>query len=312
MNNRLKEYYSRLDNKLSISEHKGRIHFNVKEKLCIYGKEQRDYTLNLMRNLSGWAIKENKPVHLNLKDCSDITASALVLLFGEVTRIKIHFENDMMVTVALPSDAYLLDILNQIGWTKAINLDYRNLISLFENDDTFQTLSDPNKAMISIACRLKNCGVVLNSPEAKVFSKGVNEAMLNVIHHAYNNEEKPLEGIGRRWWQACYVTESGSMVFIICDFGQGILSSLPKDNLSERYEDHLARAMAIGVTSTDDKDRGKGSGDIVQAAEIRKDSTLFVASNNGIYGRIADSKIEKDESIIPMLGTVVEWEISYE
>jgi len=263
-----------------------------------------------MRNLSGWAIKENKPIHLNLKDCPEITASALVLLFGEVTRIKIHFENNMMVTVSFPVDSELLDLLNQIGWTKAINSGCNDLISLFENDDTFQTLSDPNKAMISIFCRLKNCGVVLNSPEAKVFSKGVNEAMLNVIHHAYNNEANPLEGIGRRWWQACYVTDSGSMVFIICDFGQGILGSLPKESITEKYEDHLARAMEVGVTSTDDEDRGKGSGDIVQAAEIRKYSTLFVASNNGIYGKIADSNIVKGESIVPMLGTIVEWEIN--
>lgn len=310
MDRELDFYYTRLNKRLNIQNIKGRFYrIKVKEKLCIYG-ENRSFTLNLLRQISGCTIGEGLPVELDLSNCPDLTASALVLLFAEISRARLVKEFDGIVTVIFPNDKELYAVLDDVGWIKAVNCSYKDQHTLMEDDEIFQTVSDPAKAMQSLVLRLENSGVELTSPEAKIFTRGVNEAVLNVLHHAYSHEEYPLEGIGRRWWQACYKSQDeNKMVYIICDFGQGILNSLPKSYDYETDQEHIARAMTIGVTSTEEPDRGKGSGDIIQAADIRDKSVVFVGSNNATYGKICKEQPDINRCIIPFLGTIIEWQI---
>jgi len=309
---RLNDYHNRLDARLQQSFSDGVFTFKVKEKLCIYEKKHRDYTLNLMRNISACVIGEYSYVKIDLSDCPEITASASVLLFAEVSRARIATENDNCVEIKLPTSKTLSKVLQETGWTKAINAGYKEQVELFEHDETFQTSSDPAKAIISILTMLRNNDVELKSLEGKVFSRGVNEAMLNVLHHAYSHEDYPLGGIGRRWWQSCFRYKdylNNKLVYIICDFGQGILGSLPKKYDNETVIEHLNRAMQIGETCTGQLDRGKGSGDIVDAASIKDNSTLFIASNNAVYIKQGNNRAKIEESVVPLLGTVVEWQV---
>lgn len=305
----LQSYYSRLNKRLDIKKIKNKHYrIKVKEKLCIYD-ESRDYTLNLMRQISSCAIGVGLPVCLDLSDCPEITASALVLLFAEISRARLVKEVDEIVTVIFPTEPNLYTLLDSIGWIEAVNCSFRNQDRLMENDAIFQTASNPAQAMQALVLRLKNCGVELTSPEAKIFTRGVNEAVLNVLHHAYSHEDYPLGGIGRRWWQACYKSEDeNKMVYIICDFGQGILNSLSKID-DETDGEHISRAMTVGVSCTGEVDRGKGSGDILQAADIREKSVVFVGSNNASYGKICKETPEIKRCTIPFLGTIIEWQI---
>jgi len=313
LNKKLEDYYSRLNQRLKPKNQKGVVHFTVIEPLCVYGKEHRDYTLNLMRNISGRTVGDFTPIHIDLTNCPKITASASVMLFAEISRARIATENDNIVTISLPQEPELQALLHSIGWVKAINAGCREQNSLFDNNEIFQTLSDPGKAMASLLLSLRNSGITLTSIEAKIFTKGVNEAMLNVLHHAYSHEKHPLGGIGRRWWQCCYTVvknnEPEKMVYIIFDLGQGILSSLPKDDINESIQAHIIRAMSKGVTCTGEKDRGKGSQNMKDAMSIRENSILFIASNNVVYSKKMAKEPESEESTIPFIGTLVEWQI---
>ncbi|MFA0412339.1 hypothetical protein AB4520_00860 [Vibrio renipiscarius] len=309
MNSRLKAYEQRLDKRLNIKERKGIVTIKVTEALCVY-EEQRDYTLNLMRNISGYAVGRRVPVRLSFELCPSITAAALLILFAEVSRARIVAENDNIVEVLLPLSAQLRATLDHIGWSRAITTGFRDYPILMVENCPFQTASKPHEAMASILLLLSNSGVTLTSPESKVFTKGVNEAILNVFNHAYSHEDYPLDGIGRRWWQACWRADDDSFVYIIFDLGQGITNSLPKAYDNEPISDHISRAMQLGVTCTGDSKRGKGSENIKDATDIKDESTLFIGSRNALYTKHSGEAPHAGECILPFNGTIAEWQIN--
>ncbi|EJG1805320.1 hypothetical protein HJ118_07090 [Vibrio parahaemolyticus] len=282
---------------------------DVTESLCVY-EEQRDYTLNLMRNISGYAVGRKIPVLISLEHCPSITAGALLILFAEVSRARIVAEDDNIVKIKLPTKGSLKDTLDHIGWTKAITISFRDYPSLMEENCPFQTASKPHEAMASIFNLLSSSGVTLTSPESKVFTKGVNEAILNVFNHAYSHEDYPLDGIGRRWWQACWRADDNSFVYIIFDLGQGITNSLPKAYDNEPIDEHICRAMRLGVTCTGDSKRGKGSENIKDATDIKDESTLFIGSRNALYTKLSGETPLAGKCILPFNGTLAEWQIN--
>jgi hypothetical protein len=314
MNSRIKEYQSRLDRELKVIDTTDFVKIKVASKLCIYESRDRDYTLNVMRNISGFAVGKKKPVHLDLRLCEGITAAAMVMLFAEISRAKLATGFDDIVKLFLPEDDHpLRQMLKNSGWEHAVLIGQEKLQELVDENKLFQSNNNPNESIKAVYEQLTSHGINLDVPEVKRFTKGVSEAMLNVINHAYDNEDEPLSGIGRRWWQACYVKQPSEdrkkMVFIIYDLGQGILSSLPKKS-GESPEEHICRAMSYGVTRTGEAKRGKGSKDIEDAAQIRKESILLVGTNNVSYIKWKDGKIYIKEGTLPFCGTIVEWQIN--
>jgi hypothetical protein len=261
--------------------------------------------LNLLANITDAIFNHKVKVHLNLSECPNITASALVMLFAEISRAKMVFEDDDIITIDLPKEK------PDHVWNEAVTLSYRNYSSLFDNDHTFQTMSEPNKAIASILKLLLNSGVELSRTETRVFTKGVNEAMLNVINHAYHDQDAPLDGIGRRWWQACWVAKNKdkqTLVYIIYDLGCGMLASLPKEN-NESISDHITRVMSYGVSRTQEADRGKGTKNIEDATDIRDNSRMFIGTNSAVYIKTEGQSATAEPTFLPFGGTLIEWQI---
>lgn len=313
MADRLSKFRRRLDKELKIRKNEDYISLRINSKLCIYQSRDRDYTLNVMKNISGFAVGESIPVHIDLRNCPGVTAAAMVMLFAEVTRAKLVTGVDSIVKVFLPPlDSPIRSLFQRSGWESALLIEHSKLQNLVRENQLFQSNSNPNEATEAVYRLLTSHGINLDTPEVKIFTKGVSEAMLNVINHAYDHEEFPLEGIGRRWWQACFVKESADakkMVFIIYDLGQGILSSLEREN-EETPTEHIFRAMRYGVTRTGDPKRGKGTKDIEDAAQIREGSILLVGSNDVSYIKLKDGRIKVEQGLLPFFGTIVEWQIN--
>lgn len=257
------QYQKKLNDRLFLKVTKKQATVIITEELCIYTPNQRDYTLNLLRLISAYAVGEWTPVHIDMTFCPKITAAASVMLFAEITRARIATDNDLIIVLKLPhEESDCREALDHIGWTHAVTISYKHINSLFDQDAIFQSGNNPGKATASVYKQLVQSGVPLTDPEVKRFTKGVTEAMLNVNHHAYDNEKDPLGGIGRRWWQLCLVrmdeqNNPSKLLFIIYDLGQGMLRSLPK-KVGENNIDHIARAMTYGVTRTKAPIEAKG------------------------------------------------------
>ncbi|WP_305838976.1 hypothetical protein [Photobacterium leiognathi] len=244
-----------------------------------------------------------------------MTAAAMVMLFAEISRAKLATGFDGIVKLFLPEDEHpFRQMLKNSGWEHAVLISQERLQELVDENRLFQSNNNPNDSMRAVYEQLTSQGINLDVPEVKKFTKGVSEAMLNVINHAYDNEAEPLSGIGRRWWQACYVKSTSenrkkkwSLSFMI--WGREFLSSLPNKG-NESPEEHICRAMSYGVTRTGDPKRGKGSKDIEDAAQIREESVLLVGTNNVSYINWKDGKVYARQGILPFCGTIVEWQIN--
>ncbi|KQB10084.1 hypothetical protein CGU03_03155 [Vibrio metoecus] len=280
------------------------MHFTVSEDLCVY-YSQRNYTLNLLSNISNAIFVQKVKVYLDLTGCPKISAAALVMLFAESTRARIACKDDTVFTIKFPKN------FRNAAWEEAVGVSYNKYASLFDCDHTFQTVSEPDKAMVSILKLLHRSGVKLDKQDTRLFTKGVNEAMLNVINHAYSDQAEPLGGIGRRWWQACWKhkrQEQEILVYIIYDVGCGMLGSLPHEP-GETTIQHMLRVMEYGVSRTQELDRGKGTRNMEEATDIRDNSLIFIGTNRAVYTKVEGKPAVVHENLLPFVGTLVEWQI---
>jgi anti-sigma regulatory factor (Ser/Thr protein kinase) len=289
--------------------------------ICIYGVNTDNYdhtnlTIKFLNTISDVTLKQNGRLHIDFSKTTRITAAASVLIFAEITRVQLFTNISDAITFNLPKDKECARLFRTSGLFKAIMPGTsRKMAKLFDEDHTYQTGTDPNKFLISTQMNLFKSGLELSKPEAKLISVGIQEAMLNVIHHAYCNYADQHSGIGSRWWQLINCdTKQKNVTFIICDKG----ISIPL-TISEQTQNHMSHADAIefafreGVTRFIGTTRGKGSQDIIDAAKIKDNSTLLVMSGKGVYfiDGVTNKKL-KSELPYPINGTLIEWSIPYE
>lgn len=161
---------------------------------------------------------------------------------------------------------------------------------------------------------------------------GLNEAMLNVHHHAYDetitNSYDPMPN--KRWWIAGYRNATRKEIgFIAFDQGVGIPSTLPKkhseiaaDILSAAAQvatgsspsnDHLliARAFEVGRSRTGKSSQGRGLNDFKKLLEAAGGkASLQVLSGRGSYLYNQDGSEETKPLPLPFHGTLIVWRLT--
>ncbi|WP_375058383.1 hypothetical protein [Zobellella sp. DQSA1] len=293
----------------------GVVYLQAPARIDVYRDDLRDSTLTFLAVIAHLGLNWEVRIRVDLKGCETITAAAAVMLFAEVTRIQLATNDSEAVLVDPPEGPFRVLFRNsglQAGLKPGAA---RKLNELFDNDHPLQSGDTPAKSIISIMSVMHKAGLDLTKPQTRIFSKGVQEAMLNVMHHAYRHEAEPLSGIGKRWWHACwYNPQDNSMSFIIYDKGSGIPETLAEvcgPEMSD--EDRIAHGLKKGVTCMLDPSRGKGSVDIQNVTNIYAGSLLFVASNYGIVLVKDDGEIStKKPSNQSFNGTLIEWKFKLE
>ena len=297
---------------------------------CIYPNEVGDIecdahvksTMECLSRLTDLIYKESLNVHLDFSVLQYMGEAASVILFAEITRAQLITKNKNIVLLTLPVNTALRSRFNKTDLNKAISPGgFRKISSLFDDNNHYQSGTDPNKFNASTLLGVISQGVDFSKPESKLFSRGVSEAMLNVIHHAYpegevHNEYDMYSEVGNRWWQYSYYdVAKKKLVFIIYDKGIGIPCSIgciaPQDmNDGEKIE----FVMRKGITRfIEDSKRGTGYGDILKLAEISDKSRLLVYSDEGIYYLDRAKNISKcGINKFRVNGTLIEWQIPYE
>tara|TARA_R110001583_G_scaffold52051_2_gene161893 strand:- start:213 stop:1169 length:957 start_codon:yes stop_codon:yes gene_type:complete len=299
----------------------GRLQITSPNELCIYFTNKSfpssaKRTINFINALSDITLKQGGKVHIDFSSLHSLTASASVLLFAEITRIQLVTDIVDVITFTWPMDEDFTKLLKTSGLYKAIIPGtHRKIVKLFDDDHPYQSGIDPNKFLISTLLSLHKNGLELSKPEAKVISKGIQEAMLNVIHHAYLDFEDQQAGIGSRWWQLSHCdTVKKVVTFIIYDKGASIPATI-SDLLNTPCTDAdaIEYAFTKGITRLLGTTRGKGSQDIKDAAKVKDSSTLLVMSGKGVY-LLDNNNGSKIKSELPhaINGTMIEWSIPYE
>lgn len=299
----------------------GVLQLEAPREMCIYSifhldNEIARSTLNFLNTIGELTLIHGFKLHLDFSYVANVTAAASVLIFAEISRAQLLTNQSDVITFTLPKSEVQAKLFKSSGLYKAIMPGTsRKLVKLFDDDHAYQSGVDPNKFLASTLMHLYKGGLELSRPESKVVSKGIQEAMLNVIHHAYLNQTDPESGIGKRWWQYVhYDSEEQRVNFIIYDKGESIPKTIKNALFGNHSDaDAIEYAFRKGVTRLTGTTRGKGSQDIKDAAKVKDRSTLLVMSGKGIYF-IDNEKDDKIKAELPyeINGTMIEWSIPYE
>ena len=160
------------------------------------------------------------------------------------------------------------------------------------------------------------------NPEQTALYRGLCEAATNCRHHAYDGERGDgLANVGK-WWMFSQVKE-GLLYMAFCDLGIGIPRSLELDR--HRLRQHvmgwltsaglyatdgniIKGAMAIGKTRTGKTNRGKGLFDMRSVLD-RLGGKMQIHSGRGVYDYDAKDGEEQCSDLMPILGTLIVWQI---
>ena len=138
---------------------------------------------------------------------------------------------------------------------------------------------------------------------------GINEAILNVTHHAYANYP---EGAIKRWWQFFHRTNDNRFRFFIYDTGIGIAKSFRNIQNLGGESDMIVHAMTRGVSSTKLPGRGNGSENIKKPVVKLLNCKLLVISGKGLFKLFEHDKQETANLENSIGGTLVGWEFKLE
>lgn len=157
---------------------------------------------------------------------------------------------------------------------------------------------------------------------------GLDEAITNVIHHAYPEgcEVRPKE---KSWYlTASYSKANKELKVAFFDQGVGIPNTLSTSKLKEKIKYYVSKfsqskqtldetmleaAIEVGRSRTEEPDRGNGLPDLLEFIRQRKNGELNIYSAFGRYRFTAlDGKESKKPSrlSLSMQGTLIVWRVT--
>jgi IS1 family transposase len=180
-------------------------------------------------------------------------------------------------------------------------------------------------------------GVNLLEEDSRLYV-AIMEAVNNIIHHAYKNDELIEPNSVKNWWLAAEIKQdnlSSRLRIVVYDQGATIPRTLPT---WERYPvwkavfktlmntvrgtaidlepdnpdydgDAIRIAMEIGRSSTDQSHRGKGLAQIVSPLDYCHSGAVAIYSRQGEFRQKKGEVSVSVNRNIPMIGTLVYWDL---
>lgn len=299
--------------------------------LCIYSSDSRERSFKFLQELDYLLRNSTSRIVIDLSAVVLATASASVILFAFVNRAQLLSDAPSFISFKFPkkeSNGHRWIV--KTGLSKALMANTKEkILELQEEGRYFQSGDSAFDAAVSMHQLLNSNASLPLSPELKEYmGTAINEAVLNVTHHAYEHLDGQMlkdQIGGARWWQCAWsVNEENpqKIVFIIYDVGQGINKSYTQGSthvkgIADKERKILAEAMTFGNTRLRHlTGRGRGSEDIKYPAQagLAVSSELLVISSSCAYS-VSSSEPEKYstawlEREIP--GTLLEWTFSVE
>ena len=288
--------------------------------------------LRVIRRLSASHKLSNRAYKLksvNFDNIKNISTSASLVLTAEVSKWE-DVLNDNLVPNVETWDPRIVKQFLEVGF-----------FDLFKNQPNLTDVSsaselslvkyikgqcgDANKSRILRESLEKIIGDNIN--KWKFLRGGLDEAITNVSHHAYPDEQ--FKNNDKNWYLSGSLNRNtNELKIVFYDQGLGIPGTLPKSKFREQVLDFLnilpiadrkldsaliKAAVKVDRTSTDQPDRGKGLQDMLEFIKQRGEGYLSILSKKGLYKfSIKDGKTkDKSESFNqPVLGTLLIWSVS--
>lgn len=265
-----------------------------------------------------------RPVYLDFSELFLQYPSAVLLLVAELDFLKRKCGSAFNVRIFMPRNEISNQVLHQVGIAALCGKELPKARDHFDESvkhwryATGTWMNDlPGKALERFEGHLPE---ELHSG----MWKGVSEAIINSVQHAYL--EPRNDGFGSceetRWWMLSQVRD-GELTVAVCDLGIGIPRSLPIRWGQSRIAALLSKfgvvnpevsavraALEIGATRTNEDNRGRGLPQIWEDMKAHDGANILLLSNRALLHWGSKSRVETqreyDRSIF---GTMVIWSV---
>lgn len=296
----------------------------VPESLCL--ETHFDDCALLLQNLRQTVEQSKVTVRLRLEDCKSIRPTALLLLLAEVHRAQI-LRGKKALTGTYPEEPALLKRMCDMGFFELLNIKSPHKSSRTFPMEYIKFRSGTkleSESAKELRESLLGAKIAMNTMARKQLQRGVIEAMLNALQHAYPNTPMHLGDAHNRWWLCGhYHRPSKRLSIMFCDLGVGIPRTLPRRYPLEMIRgalsllpgvrpDHGAMifaGMEIGRTRTRKGHRGKGLNDLRQFIDQAGAGEMHIYSRRGRYSYTCGGKESHETRDAELGGTLIRWTV---
>lgn len=263
-----------------------------------------------------------KKVILDFTYTEKFLADATLLFYSEALYLKEMRNCHIDINYRPPIDDKASRVLHQIGFHELCggkpyvqdNKDYEDVVH-------WRFAQGYNVDNSLCAPAIERYEGQLATPLLEGLFRGLGEAMTNTSHHAYldcRDDNLNYKPPAKNWWMFSQARDKYLSV-VFCDLGIGIPKTLPLTTpdilkrllmLKKPIKDSVCikKAVQHGLSRTNQPERGKGLGDIVEVVTKKKTGSILIYSNKGIYYKDETQEVTRDlnDSI---LGTLICWRV---
>lgn len=297
-----------------------RVHISAPEAMCVYEDQYSYITYQFLEYIEKVIFIYKISLTIDFSEVKTLTAAASLLIFARITKCQMCVNKPTAIDIIQPLDKSMKKLFSASGlWAGIKPGGISKVRKLIDTNNPYMsgssaTIEDCPKVLMATLLCLAKQGVKFNADAMHIFTRGVQEAILNVDYHAYGETSlaRSYTELGNsRWWQCSWLDkDNGQLVFIIFDDGDGIANTLK--NIYPHLTDSqlIEKAMTFGVTRTKNPARGKGSENIIQTSCEFPNSHLVVLTGHGYY--MHDERgIKLKDLPFEIEGTVIQWVLSY-
>lgn len=298
------------------------------EVLELKDKRHHNATCHFIDSIRHRAIAGHD-VKIDFSKTKRVFTCGTLLFLAEVDRLKRILGGRVKITSNYPKNQLVEKVFQQVGILKMLDKRDRQQITADDKSVFYWKFSTGTDVDLKLADPMLK-GIKHELPAGyKKIVRGVEEAMTNVIHHAYelprgDHLDSYAAAKEKRWWVFAEILD-GWLYVVMCDTGIGIPRSLPKtwgDNVidiltakwSPRRKDIelTKKAFMLKRSRTKLRHRGKGLKDIRQAAFILR-GTLWLTTNKvQLRYDFTDGEMDEPTSSYykeSIMGTLIQWSV---
>lgn len=288
-----------------------RVTIEAPEKLVFHGNnEVRDVFHGFIGGVAT-QLRAGCAVQLDLSKTQLLLPCGVLLLLSHVRSWTTTYPGRL--TSNYPSDEVVEQMLQSVGVLEKLGLPARMTVSREEVTRWYHFKGDSMDAT-QMAPFMEVAKERLGEANQSALYDSVVEAITNVTHHAYGEEE------AKKWWMFASLN-SENMFVSIFDGGRSIPGTLlekpgVRDQVRgwvygrKKRDARILHAAMGGRSRTKLRYRGKGLPEMLQSTKSMVGSSLAIYSRYGVFYCDSGSDREEDAQLpIPIDGTLLLWSL---
>lgn len=283
--------------------------------------KRRKEFLHFIQDLRKWG-ELGKRIIIDFSKVEILLPCGVILFVAELSRLRELSAKRLDIKAIYPKEPLVDEMLQHLGIIEQLGLKPRRNIS--HHHVKHWTHWHGTKVDLTGLEKLhQHLTQELGIEKASELFAAMQEAVTNVIHHAYiEPREINQKELTQGWW--LFAEHKNNEVYLsICDLGIGIKRTLPikypkykeiikiiSTHLGYRASNdstHIKAAIEMGNTRTKQQNRGKGLSEMRDVVLKANSGSLRIYSDRGVYYINHKNREHIVEYTNSIRGTIIQW-----